>query len=218
MSNLPMSSYDAIIFDLDGTLWDASESCANGWNLALRQADIQGLQVSADDIRAVTGMPFSKCVSSLFSGVESVDLTSLGPLLDEAQRHETTVSGGTLYDGVETGLKKLAAQYDLFLVSNCQSWYLQTFWTHFEVRQYFVDQNCHGDSGLPKADMIAQLVTKYRLRNAIYVGDTAGDQKASRDAGIAFGYAAYGFGMADAPELSFASFIEMTHRLSSATP
>lgn len=30
-------SYDAIVFDIDGTLWDARESITAGWNLAIEE-------------------------------------------------------------------------------------------------------------------------------------------------------------------------------------
>jgi phosphoglycolate phosphatase len=49
-----METYDSIIFDLDGTLWDASEACANAWNIAL----LTGLSVKPDDIRGVSGLLF----------------------------------------------------------------------------------------------------------------------------------------------------------------
>ena len=40
----------------------------------------------------------------------------------------------------------------------------------------------------------------YGIDNAVYVGDTAGDESAARYAGIPFVWAAYGFGKAKAPD------------------
>ena len=38
------------------------------------------------------------------------------------------------------------------------------------------------------------------LRHAVYVGDTAGDERSARAAGLPFIFAAYGFGQAAAPD------------------
>jgi phosphoglycolate phosphatase len=47
------------------------------------------------------------------------------------------------------------------------------------------------------------------LKKAVYVGDTAGDEKAARDAGCSFIHAAYGFGQAEAPDAAAQSPAEL---------
>ena len=59
---------------------------------------------------------------------------------------------------------------------------------------YITDHLCPGDTGLAKAANIRAIVDKYHLNSPVYVGDTAGDLAASREAGAAFVFASYGFG------------------------
>ena len=99
----------------------------------------------------------------------------------------------------------LSKDFPLFLVSNCQSWYLRSFWNQFKVEQYFKGQDCYGDSGDSKAEMIKGNLNKHFLKHPIYIGETEGDQQASHEAGVVFGYASYGFGEASNPQVSFTS-------------
>ena len=49
------------------------------------------------------------------------------------------------------------------------------------------------------------------IKSAVYVGDTEGDEKASRYAGIPFIYAAYGFGKAVSPDAVIKSIEELLY-------
>jgi len=204
-----MEMYDSIIFDLDGTLWDASEACAKGWNKALRDLKIDGYAVTPDDIRSVSGLPFHECVSTLFSGSEDLDFHQLARIIDSEEKQHVTNLGGNLYKGVTDGITQLSNETPLFLISNCQSWYLESFWNNYKLRPYFLDYDCHGSSGVSKANMIKKMCLKNSLNNPIYIGDTKGDQNSSKEAGIAFGLVEYGFGKADKPEHSFSNFAEL---------
>ena len=55
---------DALIFDLDGTLWDAAAASTYGWNLALEELGLPQ-RVTVDGIRSVSGRPFPQCVETL---------------------------------------------------------------------------------------------------------------------------------------------------------
>ena len=61
-----MDGFDSIIFDLDGTLWDASKACAVAWNRVLTRNGISFRKITADDVRAVTGLPHGKCIETVF--------------------------------------------------------------------------------------------------------------------------------------------------------
>lgn len=58
----------------------------------------------------------------------------------------------------------------------------------------FCGHMCFGDTGTGKGRTILTLMERYQIRSCAYVGDTLGDMEASREAGIPFVWAAYGFG------------------------
>ncbi len=202
-----MSWPDALIFDLDGTLWDAAEPTAQGWNLALEQSGVAS-RVTVAGIRSVAGTPFDGCVRILLPELCPPD----ADLLQALNAHEEAAIeavGGTLFPGVSAGLRALAAVYPLFLVSNCQDWYLDVFFAKSGLGRCFTGSDCNGLSGLPKAGMLLRLVERHSLHHPVYVGDTASDFESAAQAGMDFAFARYGFGSVAEPTLSFVTFEEL---------
>lgn len=199
--------YDALIFDIDGTLWSAAATSTKAWNAGLASLGIDR-EVTTADIARVSGMPFSKCVELLYP-----DLVDNQP-----QLHETLNSfelefineeGGQFFEGVIKGLQKLAKYYPIYLVSNCQEWYLKSFLKFSGIEGLFAGMDCHGLSGVPKDKMFARLQRAHGFQNPVYIGDTQGDLDASRKAGIDFILMDYGFGQADGADREFRSFPEL---------
>lgn len=54
--------FDALVFDLDGTLWDASEASTHGWNNGLRSLNINRT-ISVVIVRAYCNTPLSIDIS-----------------------------------------------------------------------------------------------------------------------------------------------------------
>jgi phosphoglycolate phosphatase len=201
--------YDAIIFDLDGTLWDASAVTATGWNNALVNMGLGQHQIDHVAIKNVSGKPFGECVEVLFGDIPNIDVNALEKQIDLEEEKAFLTQRGNIYAGVEKGLSVLFENYPLFLVSNCQSWYLQVFLNQFKLEKQFTDHDCNGNAKQQKPDMIQGLVKKYQLQNALYVGDTSGDRNACLAAGVAFGYVDYGFGDVEEADLTFSSFADL---------
>lgn len=201
--------YDAIIFDLDGTLWDASGVTAAGWNNALVKMNLDQHQIDHVAVKNVSGKPFGECVEILFGNIPGIDVNELEKQIDLEEEKIFTTLQGEIYSGVEIGLPVLSEKYPLFLVSNCQSWYLQLFLDQFKLEKYFTDHDCNGNANQQKPEMIQGLIKKHNLQNALYVGDTTGDRNACLAAGVAFGYADYGFGEVDEADLTFRNFEEL---------
>ena len=53
---------------------------------------------------------------------------------------------------------------------------------------------------MDKGQNISLLMERNGIKSAVYVGDTEGDEKAARFAGIPFIWASYGFGKAKKPD------------------
>jgi phosphoglycolate phosphatase len=199
-----LSLPDALIFDLDGTLWDAAEPTTRGWNAALERLGAQ-TRVTVEGIRSVAGTPFVGCVEILVPELCPPTEATL-QTLDIDERAALIEVGGTLFPGVAAGLGDLADVYPLYLVSNCQDWYLDLFMDKSGLAECFAGADCNGLSGLGKADMLLRLADTHGLENAVYVGDTQGDHDSTREAGMSFAFARYGFGSVSEPAPAFDSF------------
>lgn len=199
--------YDALIFDLDGTLWDAAPASTEGWNRALAQLHLP-LRLAVADIRSVAGNPTPRCFEILLPPLCPLPEATFR-LFMERERETIEKLGGVLYGGVADGLPRLAARYRLLLVSNCPQWYLDSFFSFSGLRACFTDWDCHGMSGLPKSAMLERLCSRHALRSAVYVGDTQGDRDAAEQAGMEFAHARYGFGSAEPATMSFDSFLDL---------
>ena len=60
---MQLKNVDSIIFDLDGTLWDASTACAKAWNKAFEQTGIFNFTLDEPKIRSFSGLPLEKIFS-----------------------------------------------------------------------------------------------------------------------------------------------------------
>jgi phosphoglycolate phosphatase len=199
-----LSRPDALVFDLDGTLWDAAEPTTHGWNTALEMLGAR-TRVTVEGIRSVAGTPFVGCVEILVPELCPPAEATLHAL-DVQEKAALVETGGTLFPGVDPGLRRLAAAYPLYLVSNCQDWYLELFFEKSGLGGCFAGWDCNGMSGLGKADMLLNLAQKHGTAGAVYIGDTQGDHDSATGAGMPFAFARYGFGSVSEPVLAFESF------------
>lgn len=204
--------FDSIIFDLDGTLWDATTAIASGWSKVAKDLNLN-VSIDENSIRSISGLPFEKCVDALF-GVERMGVPDLNHHLDRAERETVGKAGGSLYPGVYEGIPQLSKNYELFVVSNCQEWYLESFFKHSGLRDYFKDALCFGQTNRSKKDNIVEIVKRNNLTKPIYVGDTHWDQEAAFRAGTRFLFASFGFGSIKVSSPSVKSFDELTQFMS----
>jgi phosphoglycolate phosphatase len=99
-------TYDALIFDIDGTLWNASSASAKGWNLGLAKLGINRT-VSAEQMEMVTGNPYEKCVDILLPGLRPC-YSELLPTLNNCEIEAVKSDGGEFFDGVIDGTIQLS--------------------------------------------------------------------------------------------------------------
>lgn len=186
-----------IIFDMDGTLWDSSEGVAKAWSKVVAERYTDKRVITKTEIQSVMGLTMDKLAAALFPELDEERRMQLLQICCENENEYLRLHGGVLYDGLENALKTLRQQYPLYIVSNCQSGYIEAFLEYYGFDCYFEDIECYGNNGLKKGDNIRKLADRNGLTQAIYVGDIQGDYDASREAGVKFIHAAYGFGTID---------------------
>lgn len=192
MNHIPQ--YDGLIFDLDGTLWDSTQTIADAWNAAAAQFDFVDLTLTREDIRNIAGMQYDAIYQKLFPNLNLEQRKQLQATAARIELEYLQQKGGELYPQLQETLKLLQPKYKLFIVSNCQSGYIETFLQYFDLQPYFTDIACYGDQSLPKSENIRAVVQRHNLQQPVYIGDTQGDYSASVQAGVPFILARYGFG------------------------
>lgn len=199
-----------IIFDMDGTLWDSAIQVAESWNEAVKKHGYDREPLSADDMQAVMGKPMDELSRILFPGVTEEKRAKMLAVCGQEENEYLRVHGGTLYPKLKETLEKLKEKYHLYIVSNCQSGYIEAFLDYYQFHYLFEDFECYGNNELSKGENIALVCRRNELDQAVYVGDIQADYDASRQAGIAFIHAAYGFGTINDTVPKIDCFAQMT--------
>jgi phosphoglycolate phosphatase len=188
-----------IIFDMDGTLWDSAKGVAKSWTNVVAQDYTKERVITEEDIQGVMGKTMDIIAEILFPELEGEQRDQLLQHCCDAENSYLREHGGILYEGLEDTLKELKKNYHLYIVSNCQSGYIEAFLDYYQLWNYFEDIECYGNTGLKKGGNIRKVVERNSLTKAVYVGDIQGDYDASCEAGVGFIHAAYGFGTIDVP-------------------
>lgn len=199
--------YDSIIFDIDGTLWDATGAITNGWNQGLENLGAQE-RVSQNDIAEVMGRPYAECVDLLLPGLRKKEPELMSEISRETYKILNS-EGAQIYNGVREGIKKLSTGHKLFLISNCEPDYLEIFLNFSGLKDYFTGYTCHGTSRASKDKMILDFKNGHFLKKIAYVGDTVSDQQAAKLSGVDFIFVSYGFGNAKGNVKTFDNFTKL---------
>ena len=186
--------FDGILFDLDGTLWDACPQLTVSWNQALKLHKVPRAPLAVQEVRDVMGLLLMDIAQRL---LPMLPVPEQNAVIHDCVRMEIeylATHGGTLFPGEEETLAALWARCPLFVVSNCEEGYIEAFYQGTGLGKYFTDYESAGHTGLPKSQNIKLVAQRNGLKNPVYVGDTALDASSAREAGVPFVHAAYGFG------------------------
>lgn len=201
---------DSILFDLDGTLWDSTQAICKTWNIILN--DYTGIRepIEHSEIEKCMGLLLDDISCKLFPNETPAMQKQLIDKCCDLEVEYLAKYGGNLYPKLEATLAYLSNKYKLFIVSNCQSGYIESFFKGHGLKKYFTDFECAGNTGMQKGDNNKLIIQRNNLLSPVYVGDTAGDLLSARVAGIPFVYAKYGFGSVNEYEYAINKFEELT--------
>ena len=191
----------AVLFDLDGTLWDSTAETTRAWNQIFATcSDLPGFEMTVQTMAGLMGKTTAEIAACLLPQLplsRAIEVVQLCCAEENAQllRH-----GGKLYPGVPELFAQLAQRGGVYIVSNCETGYIEAFLQYYQALQPLVDGFlCAGETGRPKGENIAALCARHQIDSAVYVGDTQSDLDAALFAGLPFVHTAYGFGTVDRP-------------------
>lgn len=186
----------AILFDLDGTLWDSSEQVIAAWNRCIREELHRTEQFTLAQMQSYMGKTMEEIAALMFP-MESEALRCEYLASCTAAEHDYLADHpAALYTGSREIIEALAKEYTLGIVSNCQDGYIECYLAQCGFASCFSDIECAGRTGRPKGENIRLVMERNNITHCIYVGDTRGDEEAAEFAGVPFVHAAYGFGVA----------------------
>lgn len=187
-----------IIFDMDGTLWDSAANVAKSWNEAAQKEGYE-YNITAEDIMAVMGKPMDELAALIFKNEPKEVYMKLLDICGTYENEYLRQHGGTLYPNLRPVMENLKESgYHLYIVSNCQSGYIEAFLDYYKFHDLFEDIECYGNNTKQKNENITLIVERNNLDKAVYVGDIQGDYDATTKAGLPFIHAKYGFGTINA--------------------
>lgn len=187
--------FDGLILDVDGTIWNTTGIVAEAWNKTIDTFFPQVPHVNAEILKGQFGKTMDVIADNLFGVLSAEDKKILMEkccIYEQKALLENTKN--ITYEGVIETLKKLSSIIPIFIVSNCQSGYIELVIEKNKITPLIKDFECFGNTGKSKAENIKLVASRNGLKAPVYVGDTQGDYEACKEAGVPFIWAAYGFG------------------------
>ena len=204
---------DSIIFDVDGTLWDSTESVAASWNKAIREHSSLNLTLEPVSLSRVFGKTMTEIADTLFPSLSADERMKLLEVCFDEENRYLEDHPGILYPDVARTIKELSLSCPLYIVSNCQCGYIEVMLRTTGLAPYIRDHLCFGETQVPKGETIRMLIERNNLQSPVYVGDTQGDADSCKAAGIPFIFAEYGFGDVPDAQTRIHAFSDLTKLL-----
>ena len=178
-------TFDAVLFDVDGTLIDSNGAHAETWAQALRE---EGVQASGTDVRPLIGMGGDKLLPAIAHVAED---SALGQRVARRKKALFEVALGSLQPtrGARALVEFLHGQnVKLVIATSADEQELQALLTRVRVDDLFPRRTSRDDAAesKPSPDIVEAALNKSRVpaSRAVMIGDTPYDVEAAARAGL----------------------------------
>ncbi|UOF91277.1 HAD-IA family hydrolase [Fodinisporobacter ferrooxydans] len=181
---------EAVIFDLDGTLFRAETILVPAYHRTFEQLRKEGLYTGdtppEEKILGGLGMLLEQIWKRVMPDASALVYSRANELLLHYQLEELKQGTGKLYAGVETGINILYEQgYQLFVASNGLENYVKEVIRYSGLAPFFKALYSAGEfQTKSKVDLVRLLMETYSIRSAWMVGDRSSDVEAGKANGL----------------------------------
>lgn len=189
--------YEAVIFDVDGTLLDTTEGVLNSVKYAMRE---KSLEIPSDEyLRSFIGPPIQNSFAKLY-GLKGKELQELTDLFRNRYK-STELLKAKPYDGLFEVLSNLKnAGIKIGIATYKREDYAITLLKHFGFDKYTdVMHGADNNNVLKKKDIIELCLKEMGVedyKRAVMIGDSDNDALGADHIGIEFVGVTYGFDFA----------------------
>ena len=191
--------FDAVLFDLDGTLVATDrfwvQAARTGTRRALTELGIEREVPGAREWMAMVGRPAGEAFAALFTDLAPAAVAVVRDACFAEERRLLAAGGAALMPGALETLGRLReAGLAIGIASNCTGSYLEHMLEALALRGMVDEARCLDSPGVGnKADMIEQELLALGTRRALMVGDRSLDRDAAWDNGLPHVHCAFGF-------------------------
>ncbi|MDR0777958.1 MAG: HAD hydrolase-like protein [Methanomassiliicoccaceae archaeon] len=195
--------YDAVIFDIDGTLMDSSESIICAVEDAVRELGYPKTP-SREEIIPNIGSPLGKLVIAVNGFVED-EIKRFNPVFDNYKKEH--VMNVKMYPGMMELLSDLSAVSFIGIATNKREDYTKTLLDNLNISP-LCDEIQALDFGytLKKKDLVANCIKASGIEDRsriVLIGDTRTDESAARECGVDFIGVTFGFGFKNEADITY---------------
>ena len=184
----------AVIFDMDGTLWDSVDEIVESWNKTCPQ-----MHIRREQLIGLMGKTMDCFARELLPQYEMDQAMEIIHACERDENEYLSRVGAKLYGDIRKVFESLRDMgYEIGIVSNCQAGYIEVFLEYYHLGDLVADIECYGNTEQPKGVNLKALIERNQYEKYYYLGDTQGDYNACQVAEVPFLFAAYGFGTVDA--------------------
>jgi phosphoglycolate phosphatase-like HAD superfamily hydrolase len=196
-------SFDAVVFDLDGTLVATDrfwiEAAGRGARRAFAELGLEREVPGPHAWLGLVGTPLEQGFEQLFPELSADQRRAVLRACVEEETRLLADGRALAMPGARAVVAELHSQgVQVGIASNCQGPYLAHMLRELDIQSFLGAALCRDTPGVAsKADMIARLLEDFGTQSAVMVGDRASDRDAARANRIPHVHCAFGFAQGD---------------------
>jgi len=191
--------YEAVLFDLDGTLVATDRfwvpAARVGAKRAFAELGIEREIPTAEEWMGLVGLPLAEGFDALFSDLDPAARQLVLDRCVEEEHFALEAGRAALLPGALEALQELRERgVRTGIASNCSQRYLDAAMQGLGLAEWVEEGRCLDSPGVrTKADMVGDLLLSFQTRSAVMVGDRQGDCVAGKAHGLPFVLCENGF-------------------------